>query len=223
MKALILVGILASLTQTSVANAQITMDWTSLGFSKTDEWADPDGASYQQFSIDAQVEVSLLIEPAPATVDGSALSAALRTVDSHPQEVLDLVAAATGDLFQGNNVTAVEQLFTRVGRPIDEKAVWNQVLTVQNNTVDLKFVVSLVSSDSDTCKDDPDTCEPATVDVVVRDGKDDDAVVVYLWDENNTAIGFDGLTLDWVIQGSSATALGFDFANPQKTGYFGSW
>ena len=35
----------------------------------------------------------------------------IRTVDSHPQEVIDLVAAATGDLFQGSNVTTIERLF----------------------------------------------------------------------------------------------------------------
>lgn len=37
----------------------------------------------------------------------------VKTVDSHPQEVLDLVAAATTDLFQGSNVTAIEQLFKK--------------------------------------------------------------------------------------------------------------
>jgi len=36
-----------------------------------------------------------------------------KTVDSHPQEVLDLVAAATGDLYQGSNVTAIEKLFKK--------------------------------------------------------------------------------------------------------------
>lgn len=35
----------------------------------------------------------------------------VKTVDSHPQQVLDLVAAATSDLFQGSNVVAIEQLF----------------------------------------------------------------------------------------------------------------
>jgi predicted regulator of Ras-like GTPase activity (Roadblock/LC7/MglB family) len=37
----------------------------------------------------------------------------VKTVDSHPQEVLDLVAAATTDLFQGANVSAIEQLFKK--------------------------------------------------------------------------------------------------------------
>ena len=37
----------------------------------------------------------------------------VKTVDSHPGEVLDLVAAATGDLFQGKNVTEIERLFDK--------------------------------------------------------------------------------------------------------------
>lgn len=37
----------------------------------------------------------------------------VKTVDSHPSEVLDLVAAATADLFQGANVTAIEKLFKK--------------------------------------------------------------------------------------------------------------
>ena len=37
----------------------------------------------------------------------------VKTVDSHPQAVLDLVAAATADLFQGQSVSAIEKLFRR--------------------------------------------------------------------------------------------------------------
>jgi hypothetical protein len=37
----------------------------------------------------------------------------VKTVDSHPSEVLDLVAAATGDLFQGKNVVEIENLFDK--------------------------------------------------------------------------------------------------------------
>lgn len=38
---------------------------------------------------------------------------AVKTVDSHPREVLDLVAAATADLFQGSNVSAIERMFKK--------------------------------------------------------------------------------------------------------------
>lgn len=37
----------------------------------------------------------------------------VKTVDSHPSEVLDLVAAATTDLFAGPNVTLIEKMFNR--------------------------------------------------------------------------------------------------------------
>ena len=37
----------------------------------------------------------------------------IKTVDSHPQEVLELLAAATSDLFQGTNVSAIEKLFKK--------------------------------------------------------------------------------------------------------------
>ncbi len=43
----------------------------------------------------------------------SGLLLGVKTVDSHPGEVLDLVAAATGDLFQGKNVTEIERLFDK--------------------------------------------------------------------------------------------------------------
>lgn len=38
---------------------------------------------------------------------------AVKTVDSHPREVLDLVSAATADLFQGSNVVAIEKMFKK--------------------------------------------------------------------------------------------------------------
>ena len=43
----------------------------------------------------------------------SGMLLAIKTVDSHPSEVIDLVAAATGDLFAGSNVTAIEQMFNK--------------------------------------------------------------------------------------------------------------
>ena len=37
----------------------------------------------------------------------------VKTVDSHPREVLELVAAATADMFQGNNVISIEKMFKK--------------------------------------------------------------------------------------------------------------
>jgi hypothetical protein len=37
----------------------------------------------------------------------------VKTVDSHPQEVIALVAAATADIFAGPNITSIERLFRK--------------------------------------------------------------------------------------------------------------
>ena|ERR1700760_478839 len=56
---------------------------------------------------------------------------AVKTVDSHPQEVLDLVSAATADLFQGSNVTAIESMFKQSrGIQGDERAHYFQEIVV---------------------------------------------------------------------------------------------
>src|SRR5262245_39491182 len=58
----------------------------------------------------------------------------VKTVDSHPQEVLDLVAAATGDLFQGQNVSAIEDMFKK-GRGIarDNHHYFQEVIVLSDN------------------------------------------------------------------------------------------
>jgi hypothetical protein len=58
----------------------------------------------------------------------------VRTLDSHPQEVLDLVAAATADLFQGKSVAAIEKLFRKSrGQPEDAKHYFNEILVFSEN------------------------------------------------------------------------------------------
>ena len=54
----------------------------------------------------------------------------VKTVDSHPGEVLDLVAAATGDLFQGRNVVEIEKLFDRSRGITDRKSHYFQEIIV---------------------------------------------------------------------------------------------
>ncbi len=59
---------------------------------------------------------------------------AVRTVDSHPQEVLDLVAAATADLFQGKSVTAIEKLFRRSrGQNEDGRHYFHEIIVMSDN------------------------------------------------------------------------------------------
>ncbi|MCH9682220.1 MAG: hypothetical protein K0V04_12350 [Deltaproteobacteria bacterium] len=60
----------------------------------------------------------------------------VRTVDSHPQEVLDLVAAATGDLFQGSNVIAIENMFKRIrGVKEDDHHYFQEVVVNSDNLI----------------------------------------------------------------------------------------
>ena len=44
---------------------------------------------------------------------GSGMVLSIKTVDSHPQEVFELLAAATADLFQGPNVKSIENVFRK--------------------------------------------------------------------------------------------------------------
>jgi hypothetical protein len=59
----------------------------------------------------------------------------VKTVDSHPQEVLDMVSAATADLFQGANVTAIENMFkkTRGVRGADGQHYFQEVVVFSDN------------------------------------------------------------------------------------------
>lgn len=64
----------------------------------------------------------------------SGLLLGVKTVDSHPSEVLDLVAAATGDLFQGKNVVEIEKLFDR-SRGIENRTshYFNEIVVFSTN------------------------------------------------------------------------------------------
>jgi hypothetical protein len=60
----------------------------------------------------------------------------VKTVDSHPQEVLDLVAAATADLFQGQSVTAIEKIFRKSrGQSEDGSHYFNEIIVFSENLI----------------------------------------------------------------------------------------
>ncbi|MDP2341836.1 MAG: hypothetical protein Q8O67_12830 [Deltaproteobacteria bacterium] len=60
----------------------------------------------------------------------------VKTVDSHPAEVLDLVAAATADLFQGASVTAIEKLFKKGrGIPDDGHHYFQEMIVLSDNLI----------------------------------------------------------------------------------------
>lgn len=58
----------------------------------------------------------------------------VKTVDSHPAEVLDLVSAATADLFQGPNITAIEKMFKKArGVPQDDHHYFKELVVFSDN------------------------------------------------------------------------------------------
>lgn len=60
----------------------------------------------------------------------------VKTIESHPQEVLDLVAAATRDMFQGDNVVTIERLFKRIrGIQNSNEHYFQQILVMSSNLV----------------------------------------------------------------------------------------
>ncbi|SFH65645.1 hypothetical protein [Albimonas pacifica] len=68
-------------------------------------------------SLDAQITAAMASVPeciAAGYVDMSTgMLMSVRTLETHPQEVLDMVAAATADLFQGPTVSEIERRFKR--------------------------------------------------------------------------------------------------------------
>jgi hypothetical protein len=60
----------------------------------------------------------------------------IKTVDSHPQEVLELLAAATSDMFQGSNVVMIEKLFKKArGLADDNHHYFNEMVVNSDNLI----------------------------------------------------------------------------------------
>ena len=58
----------------------------------------------------------------------------VKTVDSHPENVLNLVAAATADLFQGPSVTSIERLFRKSrGQVEDGTHYFKEIIVTSDN------------------------------------------------------------------------------------------
>lgn len=68
-------------------------------------------------SVDSIVQSLLADVPksiAAGVVDmDTGMLLAVKTVDSHPQAVLDMVAAATKDLYEGDTVMGIEEIFRK--------------------------------------------------------------------------------------------------------------
>lgn len=66
----------------------------------------------------------------------SGMLLAVKTVDSHPAEVLDLVAAATGDLFAGSSVVAIENMFKQArGLASNDHHYFQEIIVNSDNMI----------------------------------------------------------------------------------------
>lgn len=61
----------------------------------------------------------------------------IKTVDSHPQQVIDLLAAATGDLFQGPTVVSIEKIFKKQRGldPDDPEHYFKEIIVLSSNLI----------------------------------------------------------------------------------------
>lgn len=75
----------------------------------------------------------------------------VKTVDSHPREVLDLVAAAAADLFQGSNVTAIEKMFKRARGIKDDGHHYFQEMVIFSDNLLHVFIRSKKNQDHVGC------------------------------------------------------------------------
>ncbi|GGP01370.1 hypothetical protein [Wenjunlia tyrosinilytica] len=62
---------------------------------------------------------------------------AVDTMDSHPNEVLDMLAAATFDLFRGRNVVTIENIFKERRGVVSNSHYFQEILVNSENLVHL--------------------------------------------------------------------------------------
>lgn len=74
----------------------------------------------------------------------------IKTVDSHPSEVMDILAAATADLFQGPNVVMIENLFKKARGVQDNKHYFQEIIVNSDNLVHI-FIRSKDNQDHVSC------------------------------------------------------------------------
>lgn len=63
----------------------------------------------------------------------SGMLLAVKTVDSHPQAVLDMVASATHDLFQGDNVMNIENMFKQIRGVTTSEHYFQEIIVASTN------------------------------------------------------------------------------------------
>lgn len=83
---------------------------------------------------DAQAQVPECVAVGVVDID-SGLLLDVKTVDSHPSAVLDLVAAATADIFQGPNVVAIENAFKAARGVTTNEHYFREIIVNSTNLI----------------------------------------------------------------------------------------
>jgi|SRR3989339_100367 len=91
-------------------------------------------------NIDAALQKAVSSIPecvAAGYVDlASGMLLSIKTVDSHPAEVMELLAAATTDLFQGASVAMIENIFKKArGLPSNSHHYFQEIIVNSDNLI----------------------------------------------------------------------------------------
>lgn len=103
----------------------------------------PAKTNAQGFSDQATLLVKMLRAEAPDCVAAgmvdmaTGMLLAYETVDSHPAEVLDLLAGATLDMFQGRTVIMIEDIFKERRGVVSNQHYFQEVLVNSENLTHL--------------------------------------------------------------------------------------
>lgn len=90
-------------------------------------------------SVDTIVNSAIANVPkavAAGVVDmGTGLLLGVKTVDQHPQSVLDMLAAATHDLYEGESVLAIENSFKQARGDKSEEHYFREIIVTSKNLI----------------------------------------------------------------------------------------
>lgn len=75
----------------------------------------------------------------------------VKTVDSHPAEVLEVVAAATADLFQGSNVSLIESMFKKARGVANDGHHYFQEIIVNSDNLIHVFIRTKANEEHVVC------------------------------------------------------------------------
>jgi hypothetical protein len=90
-------------------------------------------------SVESQIQAAVAAVPecvAGGYVDiSSGMLLGIKTVDSHPSQVIDVLAAATADLFAGPNISMIEKLFKKARGVADDGHHYFQEIIVNSDNL----------------------------------------------------------------------------------------